>query len=77
VAPITINKVRVIDLRFPTSRERIGSDAVKLEALYEGRHLSSAKPRIDDLNDLGQISCDRSRGLSSLETRRILSKRKD
>ena len=28
---ITIKKVRVTDLRFPTSREHIGSDAVNVD----------------------------------------------
>ncbi|MGA7314256.1 MAG: enolase C-terminal domain-like protein [Silvibacterium sp.] len=34
MTPITIDKVRVIDLRFPTSREHIGSDAVNKDPDY-------------------------------------------
>ena len=38
VTPITIDKVRVIDLRFPTSREHIGSDAVNKDPDYSAAY---------------------------------------
>jgi L-fuconate dehydratase len=38
VKPITITAVRVIDLRFPTSRERIGSDAVNKDPDYSAAY---------------------------------------
>ena len=38
MTPITIDKVRVIDLRFPTSRERIGSDAVNKDPDYSAAY---------------------------------------
>src|SRR3954449_2093607 len=36
--PITITGVRVIDLRFPTSREHIGSDAVNKDPDYSAAY---------------------------------------
>ncbi len=36
--PITITKVRVVDLRFPTSREAIGSDAVNKDPDYSAAY---------------------------------------
>jgi L-fuconate dehydratase len=36
--PITIKNVRVVDLRFPTSRERIGSDAVNKDPDYSAAY---------------------------------------
>ena len=38
MTPITIDKVRVIDLRFPTSREHIGSDAVNKDPDYSAAY---------------------------------------
>ena len=38
MTPITIDKVRVIDLRFPTSREHIGSDAVNRDPDYSAAY---------------------------------------
>jgi L-fuconate dehydratase len=38
VKPITITDVRVIDLRFPTSREQIGSDAVNKDPDYSAAY---------------------------------------
>jgi L-fuconate dehydratase len=35
---ITIKNVRVIDLRFPTSREQIGSDAVNKDPDYSAAY---------------------------------------
>ena len=36
--PITIVNIRVIDLRFPTSREHIGSDAVNKDPDYSAAY---------------------------------------
>src|SRR6202167_6780032 len=36
--PITITDIRVIDLRFPTSRESIGSDAVNKDPDYSSAY---------------------------------------
>src|ERR1700684_4171194 len=36
--PVTITNVRVIDLRFPTSRESIGSDAVNTDPDYSAAY---------------------------------------
>ncbi len=38
VNPITITNVRVVDLRFPTSREQIGSDAVNKDPDYSAAY---------------------------------------
>lgn len=38
MAPITITRVRIIDLRFPTSRESIGSDAVNTDPDYSAAY---------------------------------------
>ena len=38
MTPIIIDKVRVIDLRFPTSREHIGSDAVNKDPDYSAAY---------------------------------------
>src|SRR5258708_33229512 len=36
--PVTVTKVEVIDLRFPTSREQIGSDAVNKDPDYSAAY---------------------------------------
>src|SRR5260370_22114964 len=38
VTPITIDKVRVVDLRFPTSREHVGSDGVNKDPDYSAAY---------------------------------------
>ena len=38
MSPITITKIRVVDLRFPTSRESIGSDAVNKDPDYSAAY---------------------------------------
>jgi hypothetical protein len=55
-APIIINKVRVINLRCPTSREHIGSDAVNKDPDKDHRHSLCLKPAPHKIQKRGHLA---------------------